>query len=157
MRDVKTTSYWQPLKARRNVAVYIGEFYRITVELNPVHVEFRLKGAGVIRKEGIASPKDLLVINPGALFAKHIWWSDFGARYVKKIVRQEVAKARETYRGKKVLCDSYRAHIPTYVRTVLHNNHLDRSQVLKDGGQMNKRREKPIEPPFAMRTIVEFK
>ena len=159
MKDIEQLTYWGPRKARRNVVVYPTEFNRITGELNPVHLELRLKGAGVIRKEGIASAKDLLVINPRHFFQKHTTWSDFGARYVRKIMRQETAKDRETYRGKKVtrFMDGYRARLPTYVKTLLRNNQLDRSQILRDEGKLNKRREKRLEPPFVIPTILEFK
>jgi len=159
MIEIGQTTYWGPRKARWNVVLYPAEFNRITGELNPVHLELRLKGADVIRKEGIASPKDVLVINPRHLFGKHIGFSNFGERYVRKIMRQEVAKDRLAHQRKKVsgFMDDCRAHIPTYVKTLLHNNHLDRSQILRDEGKMNKRREKPLEPPFVIPTILEFK
>jgi hypothetical protein len=159
MREVGETLYWARRQARRNLVFYADKPNRITGELDCSHLELRLKGADVIRKQKIASPKDLLVINPRALFAKHVGWSDFGDRYVKKIMRQETAKDRLNHRGKEVsrFMDDYRAHLPRYVKTLLYNNGLDRSQNLKNEGRVNMRREKRLEPPFVIPTILELR
>jgi hypothetical protein len=94
------------------------------------------------------------MFNPRAWFAKHVKWSDLGERYVEKMIRQETARDRETYRGKKVSrCDSYRSHIPTYVRTLLRNNGLDRSQNVRDLG-VDRRMIKVVKPPFVIPTIL---
>jgi hypothetical protein len=155
MVEVKETTYWGPPTARRNVVVYPDDYNRITGELNPIHLEIRLRGADVIRKAGIGGIKDLLMFNPRAWFAKHVKWSDLGDRYVKKIIRQETAKDRETYRGKKVsrFIDDYRAHIPTYVRTLLRKSGLDRSQNVRDLG-VERRMIKVVKPPFVIPTIL---
>jgi hypothetical protein len=154
MVEVGQTTYWAR-NGRRLLVVYPADYNRITGELNPIHLELRLRGAAVIRKEGISGIKDLFMLNPQAVFAKHTKWSDLGDRYVRKMIRQETAKDRETYRGRRVsrFMNDYRAHIPTYVRTLLRNTGLDRSQNVRDLG-VKRRMIKVVKPPFAIPTIL---
>jgi len=152
MVSVGDTTYWARRQSRRNVVVYPAAYNRITGELNPIHLELRLRGADVIRKEGIRGPKDLLMLNPQALFAKHTKWSDLGDCYVKKIIRQETAKhGHRKVRNR--LMDSYVTNIPRNITTILRNNGLDRSQNVRDLG-VKRKLIKVVKPPFVIPTIL---
>ena len=152
MVSVGDTTYWARRQSRRNVVVYPAAYNRITGELNPIHLELRLRGADVIRKEGIRGPKDLLMLNPQALFAKHTKWSDLGDCYVKKIIRQETAKhGHRKVRNR--LMDSYVTNIPRNITTILRNNGLDRSQNMRDLG-VKRKLIKVVKPPFVIPTIL---
>jgi hypothetical protein len=152
MKDIEQLTYWGPRKARRNVVVYPSAYNRITGELNPVHLELRLRGADVIRKEGISGPKDLLVLNPARLFGRHTKWSDLGDRYVKKMIRQETAKHCHRKAGSRFM-ERYRADIPRYLTTILRNNGLDRSQNVRDLG-VKRKLIKVVKPPFVIPPIL---
>ena len=118
----------QPCALRRQTS-------RITGELECVHLELRLMGADVIRRQGLHRVTDLLTLNPRRLFEKHVMWSNAGESYVKKGMRRENNRFRSDYAGKTVskIMDAFLAYVPRHVRHVYTRLGLDRAQNVKHG------------------------
>jgi hypothetical protein len=96
MYDSANVTYWIDYRNRRpyrNLAVYADKASRITGEAC-VHLELRFMRAQSVRAQGIHRPRDLLNINPQALFDKHIKWSDAGTKHVQIMSRKAVQQAQ---------------------------------------------------------------
>jgi hypothetical protein len=89
MHEVSDTVYWgRHRHSRRNLVLYTDKHNKMTGELDCVHLELRFLRSDIIRKQGIARPSDLIKLDPKALFAKHLKWTNLADRYVKKITRK---------------------------------------------------------------------
>ena len=103
---------------------------RITGEVDCVHFELRLIGAEVTRRQGLHKPSDLLALNPQQLFERHVKWTNAGASYVKKLMRQQHDQ-------------------PEQAQFLVELLNLDRSQNLDHAGT-SKRRSAAIAIPTAL-------
>jgi hypothetical protein len=90
MHEIERTVYWVYRKrSRRNLVLYDDKAFRLTGELDCIHLELRLIGADVIRRQGFRRVSELFELNPRQLFERHVKWSDAGESYVRKIMRKE--------------------------------------------------------------------
>jgi len=133
MHDNGCTMYWVYRKcSRRNLVLYDDRPNRITGELDCLHLELRLIGADIIRRQGFHKPSELLRLNPRQLFDKHVKWSEAGEAYVKTIMRKESDKQRKRYAGQQLSpwMDRFLGSFPKQVNYQLRRLGLNRSQNL---------------------------
>ena len=121
----------QQRRPARNLVLYDSKPSKLTGE-KVAHLELRFLRASAIRREGIRRVRDLIHIDPNALYSKHVKWTLAAEDYVPKAVRRAVQEDREKYRGKDVsaFLDRYRSNIAQRVRWVLERYTC--AQSLKD-------------------------
>ena len=158
MGDEGRTVYWLDLskRNRRNLVLYDDKPNKVTNEPRCVHLELRLYGADVVRRQGLSKPSDLLRLNPKQLFDRHVKWSTAGANYAKNLMRKEHSKFRRRYAGKQLspLLDRYVSDIAGRVAHLTHRLGLDRSQNVEATGAAKSRVSPPISIPTAMDWIA---
>jgi hypothetical protein len=163
MHDPNETTYWVYWKegktrCSKNLVLYADRHNKITGELRCVHLELRFLRADAGRRQGISSVKDLINVDPSALFGKHVKWTDTADKHVAKIVRQAVKEDRDRYIGRQttsVFTDKYGANTHRRITTgILHRLGYDRAQVVKD--EYPHRVVKAITPAFAIPTQLTW-
>jgi len=140
MHDEEEGTYWCQLKtgqkrySARNLVVYSGRHNKITGETKCVHFELKLLRPHMVRRNGIHNVSDLITLNPSTLFNRHIKFSDIATKVMNEIVRKEVSKDLERYRGRdsNKYVDRYRAGIKRRVKYLLRSIQFDRAQVVHD-------------------------
>jgi hypothetical protein len=152
------TFYWvwweKRHRSNRSLILYADKDNRFTGELGCVHLELKFLKANVVRSQGIHRVKDLLDVNPKALFDKHVKWTDYADKYVQKVVRQAVKKDRAQYQGKRThpANDRVRGSLHKIMEGILHRAKVDRAQTWKDRG----RDMKAIKCPFTVPTTLTW-
>jgi hypothetical protein len=135
METVETTLYWCKSKRnRRDLVLYSDRHNRVTGEIDCVHLELRIKRAEAVRQQGIYRVRDLLTLDPHQLFARNVGWTDLSDRYARSVIRHNVAEYERNCAGRELdeFETAYGAHLPHWLRWVLHVLGYDRPQVLKD-------------------------
>jgi hypothetical protein len=134
MKEIGETVYWERVHKARNLVLYGDKPNKITGELDCCHLELRFSRAKVVKRHGLDDIGKLLRLNPQALFAKNIKWSEAATRYVNRIAEQEGKKAQQMLASANIqypLLVRYYNNIPRRTRYMLTLLGLDRAQNLK--------------------------
>ena len=134
MKEIGETVYWERAHKARNLVLYSDKPNKITGELDCCHLELRFTRAKVVKRHGLDDIGKLLQLNPQALFAKNIKWSEAATRYVNRIVAQEGKKAQQMLASANIQSPflvRYYANIPRQTRYLLTLLGYDRAQNLK--------------------------
>jgi hypothetical protein len=136
MRDFEGTVYWDDFEDHprpyRTLILYSDKPNRFTGEDSCVHFELKFLRPRAVKAQGVHRPLDLLDINPQALFAKHVRWSDAGAKHVQIATRKAARKGQN----------------PRMLGYQLRRLGYDRAQYVKD--TFPDRKPRQIPPPFSI-------
>lgn len=139
MRDKCTTTYWawtnDGERSGRNLVLYSDRPSKVAGKGNVTHLELRLLNAGAVRRAGFSSVRDLIRVDPRAVFEHNIKLVDFdGAKLIRQVMRQAVSHDRKKYpKPTSSFSDRYRASITHRIRSLLLRSEVAyRAQRLKD-------------------------